>query len=134
MRRPDWDERLSAYLTTMAAEPHAYGRHDCMTFAAGAVKALTGRDPARGHRGKYGSAKAAARYLKSLGFNSPAAMIYSVLKRKPVAFAGRGDIVADAKGVPGVCIGGDALFVGQDGEAEGLVRKPRSDWRKAWHV
>lgn len=133
-RLPDWEPRLSAYLAKVASKPHSYGKHDCLLFTAGAVKAVTGKDLARGHRGKYKSAASSARYLCKLGFDTPAAMIDSLLPEKPVGFAMRGDIVADEEGVPGVCIGGDAVFVGMEGEREGLFRAPRKAWRKAWAV
>lgn len=133
-RRSDWEQRLFAYLAAVSDRPHEYGRHDCMIFVAGAVKALTGSDPARGHRGKYGSAATAARYLRSLGFDSFEALIDSVLPEKPIAKAMRGDIVLDQEGMPGVCIGGEALFVGQRDGEQGLVRVPRAAWVKAWAV
>lgn len=131
-RRPDWEPRLAAYLAAAANRPHVYGGHDCMIHFAAAVKAVTGKDFGRGHRGKYKSAASAARYLKSLGFASPAEMIDSLLPEKPVARAGRGDIVLDDEGIPGVCIGGEALMVGMQDGAEGFVRVPRARWRKAW--
>lgn len=133
-RRPDWEPHLVAYLAAANHKPHRYGHHDCMIFAAGAVKALTGRDPARGHRGKYSSAATARRYLASLGFDSVEAMIDRILPEKPVLRAQRGDIVLDEEGMPGVCIGGEALFVGTKNGEEGLVRVPRAKWRKAWAV
>lgn len=133
-RRPDWEARLAAYLSTVAEQPHSYGKHDCMLFPAGAVRAMTGKDYARGHRGKYRSVASSVRYLRSLGFDSQEAMLDSLFDEKPPAFAQRGDIVLDLEGIPGVCIGGDALFVGAEGSREGLVRQPRSAWRKAYAV
>lgn len=133
-RLPDWEPRLTAYLAEVAARPHEYGRHDCLLFVAGAVKAQTGTDFARGHRGKYSSAATAARYLKRLGFDSPALMVEANLPPKSVWFAQRGDIVADQDGVPGVCVGGEALFVGMEEGREGLVRLPRTAWTRVWAV
>lgn len=133
-RLSDWEPRLVAYIASALSLPHAYGSHDCLLHCAAAVNALTGKDLARGHRGKYRSAASAAVYLKSLGFDSPAAMIDSLLPEKSVSMAGRGDIVLDSDGIPGVVIGGDALMVGMGEGAEGLVRVPRSDWAKAWAV
>ena len=72
MRRPDWENRLADYLISVRERPHVYGKHDCMLLVAGAVRAVTGKDHARGHRGKYKTGKGAARYLKRLGFSSPA--------------------------------------------------------------
>ena len=132
-RHRDWESRLVAYLEAASDRPHAYGRHDCLMFCAAAIEAQTGRDFAEGHRGAYRSAAGAARYLKRLGFRSIEELLDSVLSERPVAFARRGDIVL-ADGIPGLCIGGEALFVGQEGAREGLVRRPRSEWQKAWAV
>jgi hypothetical protein len=134
-RVPGWETALAAYLERVRARPHAYGRHDCMLFVAGAVKAVTGRDFGRRHRGRYAGAAEAARYLKGLGFASPEAMIDSLLEEKPVGFAQRGDVVL-VSGVPGVCVGDSALFVGmvEDEARDGLVSKPRAEWARAWRV
>lgn len=43
-RTPDWPERLAAYLTEMRPRRYVLGRHDCASFAAGAVRAITGAD------------------------------------------------------------------------------------------
>jgi hypothetical protein len=139
MRKSNWEERLADYLAGAAEKPHEYGVNDCMLFVAGAVKATTGKDPGRGHRRKYDTAKGAVRYLKRLGFDSPEAMLDSLFEEKPVAFAQRGDIVL-SDDEPGICIGGEALFVGievdEDGTERraGLIRRPRAEWDKAWAV
>ena len=134
MRRPDWETDLADYLISVRDKPHVYGKHDCMLFVAGAVQALTGNDFAKGHRGKYATADEAKEYLRSIGFASVTAMLNKHLKKKPVSFAQRGDVVMGKDGVPGVAMGDYAFFVGQEGEQEGLVRKPQSEWLKAWAV
>lgn len=133
-RRPDWEARLNALIAEKRHAEHAYGRHDCMTWFADAVKAETGTDFGRGHRGKYRTALSAAKYLKSLGFDRPQDMVASLLPEKPVARAGRGDIVIDQEGIPGVVIGNEALFVGMQDGVHGLVRQPRATWARAFHV
>lgn len=133
-RRHDWETHLHAWLDAARQRPHAYGRHDCMLFVASAVKAVTGKDYARGHRGRYGSAAGAARYLRRRGFSSPAAWIDSVLAERPVAFAQRGDVVLDDEGIPGICTGHEAVFVGREGVRDGLVTLGREHWTKAWAV
>ncbi|MFA9200496.1 MAG: hypothetical protein ACEQR8_04800 [Cypionkella sp.] len=129
MRRADWEERLNAFVAKHHARPYSHGWH-CLLFVAGAVKAITGEDFAHGHRGKYKSMAGALRYLKALGFDSPGAMIDANLPVKPVGFAGRGDIILGADGIPALCMGEFALSVTD----EGLARVPRSEWRKAWRV
>lgn len=135
-RLPDWEPRLAAWLRTHTAMPHAYGRHDCMIgLAAGVIKAVTGVDPARGHRGKYGSARSAAAYLKrAFDVDEPAALLDRLLAPCPIAKARRGDLVADAGGIPGVCLGARAAFIGMDGARSGLVTLPRRHWSRAWRV
>ncbi|MDP8994031.1 MAG: hypothetical protein M3N07_03460 [Pseudomonadota bacterium] len=133
-RLPDWEQRLGDYLAEARELEHDYGAHDCLLHCAAAVKAATGVDLARRHRGKYRSAASASRYLASLGFASPAELVDSLLPERPPAFARRGDLVAGEDGIPGVCIGGTAVFVGMDGSSEGLVTTPRAEWVKAWTV
>lgn len=134
MRRADWEARLIAFVEKNRSRPHAYGRWDCLLMAADAVKAVTGKDHGRGHRGKYRSAASSVRYLKSLGFKSPEAMLDSLFEEKPAGFAQRGDIVLARDGIPALCMGEFALSVGQEGNEEGLVRVERSEWVKAWRV
>lgn len=133
-RHPQWEERLIALVTKRMATPYAWGEHDCLLFAAEAVKALTGKDHARKHRGKYDSFASAYAYLRTLGHDSPEAMLDSLLDVKPVGFAHRGDIVMADDGIPALCMGAFALSVGQEGNREGLVRVQRTDWVKAWAV
>lgn len=129
-----WEARLGGLLEARGQEPHAYGRNDCMIFAAAAVEAVTGLDLAKAHRGKYRSAAGASRYLRSLGHDTPADMVTVHLPEQPVAMAQRGDIVADADGVPGVCIGAKVAFVGLEGSRAGLVTKPLLECSRAWRV
>lgn len=137
-RHPHWEQRLATLIEQNRS--YTYGSHDCMLWAAAAVKAVTGKDPGRGHRGKYKSAIAAARYLRNLGFDSPEALLDSLFDRKPVGFAQRGDLVMAGDGIPAVCMGAVAFSVGQDpstssGQArEWLVPVPREQWVKAWAV
>jgi hypothetical protein len=133
-RRPDWEQRLTEYLAGLSARGHRYGRHDCMLLTAGAIKAQTGKDLARGHRGKYKTAKGAAKHLKSLGFRDAAAMLDTLLPEREVAFARRGDIVLDGEGAPGVCLGSTAAFVDATEGVVGMKTRPRSEWVKAWGV
>lgn len=134
MRHPDWENRLTDYLISVREKPHAYGSHDCVLFCANAVRALTGKDFARGHRRKYRSQASAVRHLKRLGFSSFAELISSHFEEVPPSFAHRGDIVMGDDGIPGIAMGEFAFFVGQEGSEEGLVQVSRSEWRRAWRV
>lgn len=147
MRHAQWEERLHAALLDMSAKPYAWGRHDCLMLCAAVAKAVTGKDHARGHRGKYDSHAKAYRYLKdTFGVGSPEALLDNLFREKRVGFAGVGDLVlcrvdalAGAGGeavpgdVPGVVVapGDVALVAGESG----LERVPRGDrWLKAWAV
>lgn len=132
-RLPDWEERFAALLAEARDRPHAYGGHDCLLFCAAVVEAITGTDWGSEHRGRYRTEAGSTRYLRRLGFDSAEAMIDSLLPERPVAFARRGDLVL-AGGIPGACVGGTALFVGQEEDRAGLVREPRAAWAKAWAV
>ena len=46
MRTPYWRSALAAYIAETMRKPFAWGLHDCALFAAGAVEAMTGNDPA----------------------------------------------------------------------------------------
>ena len=115
-RVPDWEQRLHDVIAANLARPHEYGRHDCLIFAGNVVKAITGKDFARGHRGKYDSHAKAYRHLKQMGFASPEALLDSLFDEKPIGFAGRGDIVlvhTESGDNPGIVIGDFALLVGE---------------------
>ena len=131
--RPDWEPRLSAFLEAAASAPHEFGVNDCILFPAGAVEAQTGRDYAKGQRGRYRSAASASRYLRGIGFRSAEELLDSILPGIPAAFAQRGDIVL-SDGVPGVCIGGEALFVCHDQGDTGPERRALPRWQRAWAV
>lgn len=133
-RLPDWERRLSAYLASVTARPHVYGEHDCLLHCAAVVEALTGVDLGAEHRGKYHDEAGAKAYLESLGYASPAHLIDAHLSAKARLKAGRGDVILDDEGVPGGCIGGEALMVGMKDGDEGLVRVPRARWVRAWAV
>lgn len=145
IRHPQWEARLHEFVAASMNKPYAYGEHDCLLFAAGVAKAVTGKDHARGHRGKYKSFASAATYLKkAFGADSPEALLDTLFPEKKVGFAGEGDLVlcrvdaiAGADGepvpgeVPGLCLGAFAVVAGE----HGLERVPRGErWLKAWAV
>lgn len=131
-RHPQWEARLNALVARDMARPYAYGRHDCLLWAAAAAKAVTGKDYGRGHRGKYASAAGAARYLRRLGHETPESYLDSLFPEKLPGFAQRGDLVLAPDGIPALCMGDHALSVAE-GNA-GLARVPRGEWVKAWAV
>lgn len=88
-RLPDWPERLAAYIAQQRPHRFAWGTHDCVGFAAGAVLAITGRQvlPVQ-----WVDKTEAARLLRRLG--GLLAAVSQVLPPLPApALAQRGDVV-----------------------------------------
>ena len=133
VRLADWEQRLHGYLTGLAGRGFTWGRLDCALFAAGAVMAITGEDPAAAFRGRYRTARGSVRALRRFGAGTLEATIAAQFEDRPAAFARRGDLalVAGELGpMVGVVIGADALFIGDDG----FERRPRADWSRCWSV
>ncbi|MBN9504913.1 MAG: hypothetical protein J0I69_02710 [Altererythrobacter sp.] len=133
MRRGDWELALSAWFAECERRSYAYGAHDCALFAAGAVRAMTGADPAEPFRGRYCSAWSGEELLEELGFANLEELIDAQFSDVPVSFAQRGDL-AWHDGSVGVVAGRFALFVGEVDGAARLIRVPRAQWQKAWRV
>lgn len=114
MRRSDWYARLSAYVEEVRRKPFVYGEHDCALFAAGAVDAMTGSDPAAGLRGKYKTIAGGFRQLKKLGFANHADLAASMFDEVHPSHAQIGDIAAIDLGSGAVALGvvqGARIFV-----------------------
>ena len=134
VRHRAWEEALAVYLDRVHDVPFAWGVHDCALFAAGAVRAMTGIDPAADFRGQYEDVRGAALALRALG----AGTLYHTTCQwlgAPVhaAQARRGDVVMRGKAL-GICVGARSWFVGDDLGRAGLVDMPTLDCRHAWHI
>lgn len=134
-RKPDWDARLAAYLEPLRARPFAWGQHDCCTFAAGAVAAMTDVDPMPEFRGRYSTAIGSARALRRFGRGDLATTLDAKFEAIPAALAQRGDIVMSG-GLLGICWGLFIFAVGSEGDREGLIKIERQRWAdpRAWRV
>ncbi|PHY20932.1 hypothetical protein CSW59_06910 [Caulobacter sp. BP25] len=121
---------LVAYIAARMRAPFAWGENDCVTFAAGAVKAQTGRDPLGAIAARWTTARGAALVLRRLG--GMEAAVSSVLAPIAPAMAARGDVAGwmDPQGRLQLAIVEGSTLVGP-GEA-GLVRLPRASMVKAW--
>lgn len=117
-------DALLGYLAEAEARPFAWGRHDCVRFAGGAVEAATGRKPALP---TWTSERGALRVLARLG--GLEAAVDGVLTRTPAALAQRGDVALVDDAALGVVEGEFVLALSPDA---GLVRLPRSAIRTAW--
>lgn len=132
-RLPDWDARLMRFLAARTGTSFAWGASDCATFAADAVRAMTGWDPIATIRGRWTSARGAARVARRGGgleawctelFGAPG----------DPRWAQRGDVVLlDTAGGPALgIVAGGGLIAAQGGD--GVVWVPVSAARATWPV
>lgn len=134
-RLPYWEEALSLYLDRCHDTQFKWGEHDCALFAAGAVKAMCGVDPAETMRGTYSDARGAAEALKEKAAGTLLKTANAWFgEHKHPAQAKRGDIVAKDRTTLGVCVGHWSWFVGEEGSHQGLIAIPTADCKKAWTV
>jgi hypothetical protein len=129
IRGPAWEAALAAFLEEHRTATFAWGECDCVLFAAGAVAAMTGTDPAAAARGHYRTQLGSRRMLTRMGWSSLEGMMDAHLERVAPAFAQRGDVVM-SEGSLGICAGRFAWFV----TAEGLAPRALSAWTEAWRV
>lgn len=133
-RLPDWRPRLTAYLRAAAGRSFEPGRHDCALFAAGAVQAMTGVDPAAAWRGRYTTLRGGLRVLRRDGIDGHVAAVSATLTEIHPSRAQLGDIM----GVPAddgeIALGvlqGEAVYVLAP---TGMALVPRMTAVKAWSV
>lgn len=113
MRLPDWKSRLTAWLAEIVRRPFAPGTHDCALFAAGAVQAMTGRDPAAPYRGRYQTLRGGKRILRQAGFADHIDLVVCTFAEVHTSRAAPGDLAVvptpegDALGL----VQGEAVYV-----------------------
>lgn len=134
-RYVDWEARLAAYLEPLRLVPFEWGRHDCCTFAAGAVQAMTGFDAMAEFRGRYATRIGSLRALSRFGAGALAPTLDAKFPPIGASSAQRGDVVMSA-GALGICMGAALIAVGSVGDREGLVMIDRAKWIEptAWAV
>jgi hypothetical protein len=135
MRYEQWPELLDQYVIDNQRKPYKYGTADCVTFMAGLVALITGKDVLKGKR--YSGEKSALKLLKKHGglYNLVDIQFEKVgFKKIDVMRARRGDVVGfktEAHGeTVGVCVGN--MFVSQG--SDGLVFLPMRKSELAWEV
>lgn len=135
-RLPDWPERLDRVVEAARHSAFAWGRVDCCLFAADAVAAVSGVDPAAPWRGTYADARTAARLLARMGGLS--VMATRIARRHgwpvvPPAFLGRGDVVLvrldDGRAALAVCLGAALVLPAARGLATLARDRALSGWR-----
>ncbi|NBB37638.1 DUF6950 family protein [Sphingobium yanoikuyae] len=124
-------EALDRYLAERAAMPFQWGKNDCVSFYAGAAKALCGARLLKGMR--WGSEAGAARLVNEMGGLKDA--ISSRLAPIEPAFAQRGDAagVHDERFGLLLMVVEGSLLVGP-GNGRRLMRAPRSAMLCAWSL
>lgn len=131
-----WERRLFDLLEHNRTEPFKWGRHDCCTWAAAAVAAVSGQQISM--LGKYATARGALRLVQKPG--GLQATVTSVLGFEPLSarHAQRGDVVLLSQ--PGsfdgyalaVCFGGDAYAPGENGLV--AIQMTSSAVLAAWYI
>ena len=132
-RLPDWPERLAELVEARRHMHFAWGTHDCGLWAADAVLACTGRDPAADLRGRYTTEAEAEALMGGDG-------LYGLIRRMeeargtalcPPHLAQRGDtalVMLGNQAIMGVVLGDRVAVPGTDG----LVFLPLAAARPPW--
>lgn len=132
-RLPDWRSRLSAYLAETAREGFRFGSNDCALFSAGAVRAMTGHDPAAPWRGTYTTLEGGLKRMRKAGFQDHIALVANEFATCAPAFAQVGDIalIETPEGPAlGIITGETIACLGP----RGLGHLPREAATRAWTV
>lgn len=128
-RLSNWESNLSEYLSSKRNEPFQYGKHDCCTFASGAVKAVTGQNPMADIDHGYDTKIGSLRVIKSLGHTNLEQVLDNMFYPCSIGFAQTGDL-AFYDGSVGIVVGSKAVFATQIG----YTMIDRSEWTKAWGI
>jgi hypothetical protein len=130
MRRTDWQLRFAEFVKSRTSMPFEWGKNDCCLFAADAVLAMTGEDPAESKRG-YSSALGAQRLIDEAGGLKE---FVSQFLGEPVSplMAGVGDVVLltnEGRDLLGICNGTNAIGAGELGMAVLGMDLARAAWK-----
>lgn len=129
-RREDWPERLFALIEARRSTPFEWAVHDCCSFAAAAVEAMTGANPIADL--EWHDELSALRLLKDHG-GIEALAAERLGEQVAPAFAQRGDVVLHTltgREALGVCVGDRFAAVGD----VGVQLVPMSHAVTAWRV
>lgn len=130
--RCEWRERFDTLIIReRMCRPFEWGAHDCCLFAADAVCAITGVDPASDLRGSYCDARGAIEALQGIGGIDSAGARVGVECPPLCARVGDIGLVHDgARSALAVCVGAHWLVPA----AGGLAAHDLSAARKAWRT
>lgn len=132
-RFEDWPQRLAVCIDQHKDKPFAWGTHDCVTFAAACVEAITGVNKLADIGVTWSTELGAARAIKRLGFDNLGDAVASVLPEK--ARGQRGDIVLCQGQDEGYCFLAVLAHDKAVSPSEaGLLHIPKSQIIKAYEV
>lgn len=135
-RRPDWPERLDAVIDAARDQPFAWGRHDCIIFAAACIRAMTDADPLA-DLPTWDDRRRAAAVIRGAGKGGLVAAITHTIAPHgwptiTPALAGRGDLVI-VRGRQGrfaaIGIGSQVAAPGPNGLALAPMAQAFAAWR-----
>ncbi|WP_417656195.1 DUF6950 family protein [Pseudidiomarina aestuarii] len=133
MRVKDWPTRLIQLLQQRRTMPFEWGVNDCCLFAADAIEAVTGEDPAPEFRDRYSTELGSMRVLKREGYESIEAVLRAKLgEPNPRQAPARGDIVlVDYMGTLTVGVYFNCAWVLSE---DGLVQAPAKWIIRTWSI
>ena len=136
-RLRDWPRRLHALVESRRSTPFRWGYHDCCTWAAECVQAVTGTDLSGPWKGQYDCALSAKRYLLARWGSLPEALEAHGLIPVSPEQARRGDLGLYApshllaRQALGVCLSAHYAMPGLN---EPMSFIPRNQITSAWKV
>ena len=119
---------LQDYITYHEGKPFEWGYNDCCLFAARWMDLIKGTDVTKDWLGKYNTEEGAAAIMKERGHRTVESIADAHLKRKPINYIQRGDIVSFA-GALGICGGKGSFFFWRD---IGLMPIPTKAIKIGW--
>ena len=135
MKPRGYRNALIRYAAKASRKPFVWGKHDCALFGAGWVQLQTGKDPARGLRGRYSTAAGAFKHLRKLGYDNIGDLVADQgLEEIMPAFAQFGDLaVLEGDGEIGALGGvqGEGIYVLRP---DGIGVMPLMSARRAFRV
>ena len=125
-----WQTALDELVAARSKAPFAWGANDCCLFAADAVLAITGRDPAADLRGTYGDINSGTAMMQRLGGVAAIAAARAGAEITP-GLLQIGDIAlvqSEGRDTLSVCVGGHLVAPA----ADGLAYIPRALALRGW--
>lgn len=134
MKVTGWEVLLAAAVDDARTRSFNWGTHDCATWAFELRRDLLGGDDTAAlWRGRYRTARGAARVMRRLGWASmpEAGVALLGVPLADVRLAQRGDLVLSPDATSfGVCLGAQVAFLGP----EGLTLRALSSCALAWRI